>query len=158
MKGPQTWIHRVSNPGPSGLKSSVLPLDQAHRARPPKQAWALSGGFCHFFSPEFELNILGSSRWGWMGITCSCSCRHTCRHTLCYFPFGLIGSDGASRIQHSTIVRMRSKFLQSIFCVIHWLLLNYPRCKDSPLTHGDCGRKLCLKLAYRLNSQGSLDG
>ncbi len=32
MKGPQTWIHRVSNPGPSGLKSSVLPLDQAHRA------------------------------------------------------------------------------------------------------------------------------
>ncbi len=25
-------IHRVSNPGPSGLKSSVLPLDEAHRA------------------------------------------------------------------------------------------------------------------------------
>ncbi len=30
IQGPQTWIHRVSNPGPSGLKSSVLPLDQAH--------------------------------------------------------------------------------------------------------------------------------
>ncbi len=24
-------IHQVSNKGPSGLKSSVLPLDQAHR-------------------------------------------------------------------------------------------------------------------------------
>ncbi len=33
MTVPQTWIHRVSNPGPSGLKSSVLPLDQAPRAR-----------------------------------------------------------------------------------------------------------------------------
>ncbi len=27
-----TWIDRVSNPKPRGLKSSVLPLDQAHRA------------------------------------------------------------------------------------------------------------------------------
>ncbi len=31
MTGPQSWIHWVSNPGPSGRKSSVLPLDQAHR-------------------------------------------------------------------------------------------------------------------------------
>ncbi len=29
MKVPQTWIYRVSNPGPRGLKSSVLPLGQA---------------------------------------------------------------------------------------------------------------------------------
>ena len=38
MKGPQTWIHRVLNLGLSGLKSSVLPLDQEHRS-PGNEDW-----------------------------------------------------------------------------------------------------------------------
>ncbi len=33
MKGPQIWIYRVSNQETSGLKSSVLPVDQAHPFR-----------------------------------------------------------------------------------------------------------------------------
>ncbi len=37
MKGPQAWIHRVSNPGPSALKASVPRLNQAPHDLPNKQ-------------------------------------------------------------------------------------------------------------------------
>ena len=47
MKVPQTWIHWVSNPGLSGLKSSVLSLDQAHRSLCPTSLQNMA--FCCVF-------------------------------------------------------------------------------------------------------------
>ena len=43
MKVPQTWLNRVSDPKPSGLKSSVLQLNQTHHPHKLKRRLAIPG-------------------------------------------------------------------------------------------------------------------
>ncbi len=62
MKVPQSWIHRVSNPGPSGLKSSVLPPHQAHRR------WGVDPDDRRGF--HLGLNRLGDGGGAWNAAAC----------------------------------------------------------------------------------------